>query len=365
MTDRYRPLRPLKTAAPAPDTGRAGPGAPAARCGAALDHERDGCWLCSALRATTRALPWQAGEAETGTGPAPADATRRRFGRLVLAGSAAGALAATPAWAREGVEVGRISKWAKLVPAETLERAAQQQYLQMQQQAGEKKALAPASHPQMVRLRTIADRTIPHTYEWNPRARDWQWEVSLIGSLELNAFCMPGGKIAFYYGILSQLQLNDDEVAMIMGHEMAHALREHARERVGKQTATRGAIEIGSALLGLGSGGRQLAGIGGQLLSMKFGREDESEADLVGMELGARAGYDPAAGVTLWQKMMAANKGAPPQWLSTHPSGTTRIRDLQANLPKVAPLYARAARPPQRFEPPPRQAPARKPAAGG
>ena len=274
---------------------------------------------------------------------------RRRFGSVLL-GVAAGA--AWPAWAREGVDVGQESKFTKLVSAEQVERAASQQYLQMQQQAAQQKALAPDNHPQLIRLRAIAQRIIPHTYEWNPRARDWKWEVSLIGSKQINAFCMPGGKIAFYFGILDKLQLNDDEVAMIMGHEAAHALREHARERMGKTAATRGAIEIGAAIFGLGNAGRMAADMGGQLLTLKFGREDESEADLVGLELAARAGYDPGAGVTLWQKMAQASKGAPPQFLSTHPTGPSRIRDIEANLPKVTPLYAKAQRPAQRFEPP-------------
>ena len=274
---------------------------------------------------------------------------RRGFGAAVL-GAVAGA--ALPAWAREGVDVGRESTFTKLVSAEQVERAAVQQYAQMQQQAAQKKALAPDNHPQLIRLRAIAQRIIPYTYEWNERARQWKWEVSLIGSSQINAFCMPGGKIAFYYGILEQLQLNDDEVAMIMGHEAAHALREHARERMGKTAATRGAIEIGAAIFGLGNAGRMAADMGGQLLTLKFGREDESEADLVGLELAARAGYNPASGVTLWEKMAAASKGAPPAFLSTHPTGPTRIKDIQANLRKVEPLYARADRPPQRFEPP-------------
>jgi predicted Zn-dependent protease len=153
---------------------------------------------------------------------------------------------------------------------------------------------------------------------------------------------MPGGKIAFYTGILEQLKLTDDEVAMIMGHEMAHALREHARERMGKQAATNIGLSLGAQLLGLGNTGAQIANMGGQLLSLKFGREDESEADLVGLELAARAGHNPRAGVSLWQKMSAASKGAPPQFLSTHPSGPTRIKDIELNIPKVEPLYERA-----------------------
>jgi len=155
---------------------------------------------------------------------------------------------------------------------------------------------------------------------------------------------MPGGKIAFFVGILDQLKLTDDEVAMVMGHEMAHALREHAREQMGKTMATRGAIEIGAAIFGLGNAGRLAAGMGGQLLTLRFGREDESEADLVGLELAARAGFNPQAGVTLWQKMAGASKGGSPEFMSTHPTGPTRIRDIEANIPKVRGLYERAAR---------------------
>jgi predicted Zn-dependent protease len=274
---------------------------------------------------------------------------RRLFTGLLVG---AAATAALPALAREGVDVGKNSQFTKLVSAEQVEAAAQQQYVQMRQEASGKSALAPASHPQQQRLQAIADRIIPYTYEWNQRASGWKWEVSLIGSKELNAFCMPGGKIAFYLGILQTLQLTDDEVAMIMGHEMAHALREHARERMGKQTATRGVIELGAAIFGLGGLARSAVDIGGQLLTLQFGREDESEADLVGMELAARAGYNPRAGVSLWQKMTEANKGAPPQFLSTHPAGKTRIKDIEVNLPKVEALYARAARPPRVFGPP-------------
>ena len=275
--------------------------------------------------------------------------SRRLFTGLLLG---AGAAAALPAWAREGVDVGGNSKFTKLVSAEQIEKAALDNYSQLQKEASGKGALAPESHPQVIRLRAISERLIPYTYDWNPRAKDWKWEVALIGSKQINAFCMPGGKIAFYTGILQQLQLSDDEVAMIMGHEMAHALREHARERMGKTAATQGVIGLGAALLGLGDLGRTVADAGGQLLTLKFSRDNETEADLVGMELAARAGYDPASGVTLWRKMMEASKGAPPQFLSTHPSSDTRIKEMQASLPKVAGLYQRAAKPPRRFGPP-------------
>jgi predicted Zn-dependent protease len=272
--------------------------------------------------------------------------------RRLFTGGLIAAAALPSAFAREGVEVGKPSSLSKLVSAEQVEQAAAQQYAQMTRSAAQQRALAPESHPQVQRLRYIAKRIIPHTYEWNPRARDWKWEVNLIGSKQINAFCMPGGKIAFYFGILDQLKLNDDEVAMIMGHEAAHALREHAREQMGKTAATRVGAGLVSALLGLGNLGDAALNMGAQLLTLKFGREDESEADLIGIDLAARAGYDPGAGVTLWQKMAQASKGAPPQFISTHPSGPTRIRDIEVNLPKVQPLYARAPKPEQRFAPP-------------
>ncbi len=248
----------------------------------------------------------------------------------------------TQVQAREGVDVGGNSAFSKLVPADSIEKSAAQQYAQMMQQASAQKALAPKDNAQLQRLRAIATKIIPFAAEWNDRAKIWRWEVNLIGSKQINAFCMPGGKIAFYSGILDQLKLTDDEVAMVMGHEIAHALREHARERMGKNAATNIGAGVLGQLFGLGNLGQTLTNYGAQLLTLQFGREDESEADLVGMELAARAGYNPRAGVTLWQKMAAANKGAPPQWLSTHPSGQSRIADIERNLPKVLPLYERA-----------------------
>ena len=139
---------------------------------------------------------------------------------------------------------------------------------------------------------------------------------------------------------------------MIMGHEVAHALREHARERMGKTAATRVGASLLSSILGLGNLGDAALNMGGQLLTLKFSREDESEADLVGLDLAARAGYDPRAGISLWQKMLKASEGAPPEFMSTHPAGPTRIKDIESHLPKVLPLYQQAAKPAQRFEPP-------------
>ena len=246
------------------------------------------------------------------------------------------------AMAREGVNVGANSPFSKLVPAEKVEQSAAQEYASMLKKAASENALVSQGDRKVRRLRAIADKIIPFANDWNPRARNWRWEINLISGKSVNAFCMPGGKIAFYTGILDQLKLNDAEVAMVMGHEIAHALREHARARMGKNAATGIGASLLGQIFGFGDVARTVTNYGAQLLTLQFSRDDESDADLVGMELAARAGFDPRAGVTLWQKMAVANRGAPPEWLSTHPSGNSRISDIQNNLPRVMPLYERA-----------------------
>ena len=276
------------------------------------------CFLCEAKHS-----PW---------------AGRRGF--LLAAGGAA-ATAATPLLAQ--VSVGPSSNLRKLVPAEDLENAATQEYAKLLADARAKNSLAPEGTPQLQRLRGIANRLVPQAAQWNDRARQWRWEVNLLGSKQINAFCMPGGKIAFYTGILEQLKLSDDEAAMIMGHEMAHALREHARARIAKSQGTGTILSLGAQLLGLGQLGDVAANIGTQLLTLRYSRDDETDADLVGLELAARGGFNPQAAVSLWEKMAQAGGGAGgPSFLSTHPSGPARIQQLQANVPKVQGLYQRA-----------------------
>jgi Zn-dependent protease with chaperone function len=260
--------------------------------------------------------------------------------RSMLAGAAAAALAPVAALAQ--VDVGKASSIRKLVPAEALEQSAAQQYRQMMGEARQKGVLAGSDDRQLQTLQAIAKRLIPFAAPWNDRSRRWQWEVNLIKSPQLNAFCMPGGKIAFYTGILDQLKLSTDEAAMIMGHEMAHALREHARERIAKSKATGLGLSFGAQLLGLGQFGDIAASLGTQLLTLKFSREDESEADLVGLELAARGAFVPQASVSLWQKMSAAAGDSGSSFLSTHPSGPERIRELDANVPRVNGLYEQA-----------------------
>lgn len=197
---------------------------------------------------------------------------------------------------------------------------------------------------QVARLQRIAKHLIAHTSVYRNDTDSWQWEVHTINDKSLNAYVMAGGKIVFYTGIIDRLNLSDAEIAAIMGHEMAHALREHAREKMSRSVATQGVLGIAASALGLSNGQTQLVGLAGELgLNLPHSRTQESEADKIGLELMARAGYNPAAAVTLWQKMQAADSGGGvPQFLSTHPNSGNRINNLQALMPTVTPLYQAA-----------------------
>lgn len=226
-----------------------------------------------------------------------------------------------------------------LVSSEQVMQMASQSYVQTVQQA-QRKGLLDTNAAQVQRLKNIANRLIPQVNAFRADARAWRWEVHTIKSNDLNAYVMPGGKIMFYTGIIDKLNLTDAEIAAIMGHEMAHALREHARERMSQQVATQAGLGIAANLLGLNQGQAQMAVIASDLgISKPNSRTQEAEADVVGLELMARAGYDPRAAIGLWQKMQQASKGEPPQFLSTHPSSGNRIAQIQRLLPRVLPLY--------------------------
>ena len=215
------------------------------------------------------------------------------------------------------------------------------QAFQQEIAAARAKGLLDTNPAQLARLKKISQRLIAQTGAYRSDARQWSWEVHVIKSNELNAHVLPGGKIVFYSGIIDRLNLTDAEIAAIMGHEMAHALREHTRERLSREVATQTGIGIAASVLGLSQGQAQLAGLAGDLgISRPNSRTQETEADLMGLELMARAGYDPNAAVSLWRKMQSAGgRGEPPQFLSTHPVSSTRIATIQSLLPRVMPLY--------------------------
>ncbi|MGP9826315.1 M48 family metallopeptidase [Ectopseudomonas khazarica] len=240
------------------------------------------------------------------------------------------------------VGVERKQYMFSMLSADEVNQMYAQSYQQTLSEASSKGALDKNS-ANARRLQTIANRLIPQVPRFRPDAANWQWEVNLIKSPELNANCGPGGKIIFYSGIIEQLKLSDDEIAAIMGHEMAHALREHSREAMSKAYGIELAKQGAGALLGLGESSLAMADTVVQYsLTLPNSRGNENEADLIGLELAARAGYDPNAAVSLWQKMAAAGGGAPPEFMSTHPSSSSRIASLQAAIPKVMPLYEQA-----------------------
>lgn len=215
------------------------------------------------------------------------------------------------------------------------------QAFQQEIAAARAKGLLDTNPAQLARLQKISQRLIAQTGAYRSDARQWPWEVHVIKSNELNAHVLPGGKIVFYSGIIDRLSLTDAEIAAIMGHEMAHALREHTRERLSREVATQTGIGIAASVLGLSQGQTQLAGLAVDLgISRPHSRTQETEADLMGLELMARAGYDPNAAISLWRKMQSASgRGEPPQFLSTHPVSSTRIATIQSLLPRVMPLY--------------------------
>ncbi|MDP3841629.1 MAG: M48 family metallopeptidase [Oxalobacteraceae bacterium] len=240
------------------------------------------------------------------------------------------------------VGVGRTQRMA--VSEAQIEQAARQQYAEVLADA-RKKGTLNRDAAQLNRIRSISSRLIAQTAVFRPEARNWQWEQNLITAPEVNAWCMPGGKIAVYTGLIEKLRISDDELAAVLGHEIAHALREHARERasqqVGTDLASAGAEIIGS-IYGIGGLGK-VASTGLQLgIGLPNSRLHETEADRIGVELAARAGYDPRAAISLWQKMAQVSSGAPPEFLSTHPSRESRISDLTEYAQRVMPLFEQA-----------------------
>lgn len=231
-----------------------------------------------------------------------------------------------------------------LVSSEQVQQLSAQSYNKSIQEARAKGVL-DTNQAQLRRLKNIANRLVGQVGVYRPDAARWNWEVHTIKSNELNAFVMPGGKIMFYSGIIDRLNLTDDEIAAIMGHEMSHALREHSRERLSREYATQTGIGVAASVFGLSQGQAQLANLAGDFgISRPHSRTQESEADQIGLELMARAGYNPQAAISLWQKMQRASEGEPPQFLSTHPASSTRISQLQSLMPKVMPLYQKARR---------------------
>ncbi|MER1968099.1 M48 family metallopeptidase [Castellaniella sp. GW247-6E4] len=242
------------------------------------------------------------------------------------------------------VGVDRTQYMSSLVSEAELEREASSQYQALLAEARAKKAL-DADAGQARRVQAITRRLIQQAGVFRQDALHWNWETHVLSSGEVNAWCMPGGKIAVYTGLLEKIKPTDAELAAVLGHEIAHALREHAREQVSRQMAA----QMGISILAAVTGSQATADLGSTLSQVMFtlpnSRSNETEADRIGVELAARAGYDPRAAVTLWQKMARAGGGGGPEFLSTHPSSGSRIADLERVSATVLPVYQKAAKP--------------------
>src|SRR5688572_7920277 len=243
----------------------------------------------------------------------------------------------------QGGTVGVDRQQYMAVSSQEVEAGAKKAYAQMMAEA-QKKNVLDRDAAMVARVRGITQRLIPQTATFRADAAKWEWEVHVISIEEVNAWCMPGGKMAMYTGLIQKLNATDEEIAAVMGHEIAHALREHSREQISRQMGTQMAASIAGALLGMGDLGTSVAGaVADVTINLPKSRTAEQEADRIGVELAARAGYDPRAAISLWEKMQKLGGSQPPKFLSTHPSHEDRIGDLREYAAKVMPLYQQAS----------------------
>ena len=238
--------------------------------------------------------------------------------------------------------VGADRKQVMLISEEAIEESANESYAEVLAEAKTAGTLNKNAAT-VQRVQKIAKLLIAQTGTFREDALSWDWQVNVITDETVNAWCMPGGKIVVYTGIIESLQLTDGELAAVMGHEIAHALREHSREQASQEGLQNLGIAAAASVLGLEETGTQLLGVAAQFtFGLPFSRKHETEADHIGTELMARAGYDPYEAVNIWKKMSAASSGEIPEIMSTHPSHESRISDLQVIAEKVYPLYEAA-----------------------
>lgn len=238
----------------------------------------------------------------------------------------------------ESGQVGVTRSQLMSVSAEEVNSASAQSYRKMLQEAESKKRLNRDA-AMLARVQGIAKRLIPQTVHFRSDAPGWRWETNLFQSDEVNAFCMAGGKIGVYSGLIEKVKVTDDELAAVMGHEIAHALREHVREQVSRQEALKWVGVLASVATGSQIVGDLSDTVTNVTLTLPKSREAEREADVIGVELAARAGYDPRAAVSLWKKMSQLGGGRPPEILSTHPAPESRVEELSSITAAVMPLY--------------------------
>ncbi len=228
-------------------------------------------------------------------------------------------------------------KQVMIVSENQAQEASSQAYAKTVTQARGQRKLDTNS-ARTARVQQITNRLVTQAVRIVPDSADWKWEMHVIEDPNVNAWCMPGGKMAVYTGLIDKINPSDDELAQVIGHEISHALLQHGRERMSRAVATNAALAIGSVATGVNLTG--LENVAMVALELPNSRTAETESDRLGIEIAARAGYDPNAAITLWQKMArASGGGGGPEWLSTHPSDETRIANLKKIIPSVMPFY--------------------------
>lgn len=256
-------------------------------------------------------------------------------------GAAVPAKAYTPT--PQQVRYGNAIAFRTLIPSPLLEQLTANEYAQIVQTAADSNRLLPANQPRVKRLRAIVAKLAPYSVKWNDRVKSWAWDVNAIRSRDIRLTCLPGGKVLVYGGMLERVRLNDDELGVLLAHGIAHALREHARSNFGATSQTSLRAAALPPLFGVGDPLPQALNLGERLQSLHYDPTDETEADVIGGDIAARAGFDPRAAITLWDKLAAATRANKATgFIYTHPYGAARRQDLLNRLPDLMPLYAKA-----------------------
>ncbi|WP_321850151.1 M48 family metallopeptidase [Burkholderia diffusa] len=241
------------------------------------------------------------------------------------------------------VRYGNAIAFRTLIPSPLLEQLTASEYAQIVQAAADSDRLLPANQPRVKRLRAIVTKLAPYSVKWNDRVKTWAWDVNAIRSRDIRVTCLPGGKVLVYGGLLDRVRLNDDEFGVLLAHGIAHALREHARSNFSTTSQTSLRAASLPPLFGVGDPLPQALNLGARLQTLRYDPTDETEADVIGGDIAARAGFDPRAAITLWDKLAAATRANRTSgFIYMHPYSATRRQDLLNRLPDLMPLYAKA-----------------------
>nr|WP_217447352.1 M48 family metallopeptidase [Burkholderia pyrrocinia] len=307
----------------------------AAALAAGFAHAADtGAAAAGSAPAATQATP-----SAPATSAAPVPPSAAEAAQPTGATSSAKAYTPTPQQVRYGNEIA----FRTLLPSPLLEQLTANEYAQIVQAAADSNRLLPANQPRVKRLRAIVAKLAPYSVKWNDRVKNWAWDVNAIRSRDIRLTCLPGGKVLVYGGLLDRVRLNDDELGVLLAHGIAHALREHARSNfsAASQTSLRAAAL--PPLFGVGDPLPQALNLGERLQALRYDPTDETEADVIGGDIAARAGFDPRAAITLWDKLAVATRANKATgFIYTHPYSTARRQDLLNRLPDLMPLYAKA-----------------------